>query len=107
MKANRLQEGWVRIDFQPEIHYGDQQIRRTAAAEDWELRMSQKIDVRFAQKFSLKMNVGELAIITATPDNDGTLGDGFFCHEDRGLKKQRVLIVRIVDSGQNLANFSR
>lgn len=101
MKANRLQEGWVRIDFQPEIHHGEQQPRPTAAQEEWVLRMSQKIDVRYAEKFSLKMNVGELAIITATPDNDGTLGSGFFCHEDRGLKKQRVLIVRVVDAGHN------
>ena len=106
MKANRLQEGWVRIDFQPEIHYGDQQLRRTAAADDWELRMSQKIDVRYAQRFSLKMNVGELAIITATSENEGSLGQGFFCHEDRGLKRQRILIVRIVDNGQSAANFA-
>lgn len=101
MKANRLQEGWVRIDFQPEIHHGEQQPRRSATAEEWTLRMSQKIDARYAQKFSLKMNVGELAIITATSENEGTLGNGFFCHEDAGLKKQRVLIVRVVDSGQN------
>lgn len=105
MKANRLQEGWVRIDFQPEIHYGDQQLRRTASADDWELRLSQKIDVRYAQRFSLKMNVGELAIITATSENEGSLGEGFFCHEDRGLKRQRILIVRIVDSGQSAASF--
>lgn len=107
MKANRLQEGWVRIDFQPEIHYGDQQLRRTAAADDWELRLSQKIDVRYAQRFSLKMNVGELAIITATSENEGSLGEGFFCHEDRGLKRQRILIVRIVDSGQSPASFAK
>ena len=99
MKANRWQEGWVRVDFQPEIHHGDQQVRHSAAAEGMELRLSQKIDVRYAQRFSLKMNVGELALITSVPTHEGTLGEGFFCYEDRGLKKQRVLIVRIVDPG--------
>jgi hypothetical protein len=107
MKANRLQEGWIRVDFQPEIHHGDQQVRHSAAADGLELRLSQKIDVRYAQRFSLKMNVGELALITSMSDNEGTLGEGFFCHEDRGLKKQRVLIVRIVDSGQQASTFAK
>ena len=107
MKANRLQEGWVKIDFQPEVHHGNKQLRRTAATDGLELRMSQEIDVRYAQRFSLKMNVGELAIITATPDHEGSLGEGFFCHDDRGLKKQRVLVVRIVDSGRHSSNFTK
>jgi hypothetical protein len=101
MKASKLQEGWIRIDFQPEIHHGEQKMRHTANADEWGLRMCQKIDVRQAQRFSLKMNVGELAILTATPHQEGTLGDRFFCHDDQGLKKQRVLVVRIVDSTQH------
>jgi len=107
MKANRLQEGWVRIDFQPEIHYGEKQMRRAAAEEEWELRLSQQMDIRFAQRFSLKMNVGEMVMITATTEDEGSLGDRFFCHQDRGLKKQRILIIRVVDSGQSAASLAR
>ncbi len=100
MKAHRLQEGWVRVDFQPEIHHGDKRLRHTPLEEGWTTRAGQNIDVRHSQKFSVTMNLGELALITATSNDEGTLGDRFFCHEDRGYKKQRVLIVRIVDSGQ-------
>lgn len=106
MKASRLQEGWVRIDFQPEIHHGEHQMRRTAADEEWSLRMSQKIDVRIAQRFSMTMNIGELALITASPNDEGTLGDRFFCREDQGMKKQRVLVVRIVDGGGSKGQFA-
>ena len=101
MKAIRLQEGWVRVDFLPEIHHGEKLMRPTPTEEgQWSYRGGQNIDARHAQRFSLTMNVGELALITSASDLDGTLGDRFFCYEDRGTRKQRVLIVRIVDSGQ-------
>ena len=45
------------------------------------------------------MNVGEMAIITAAPDQLETMGDLFFCRDDHGIKKQRVLIVRVADAG--------
>ncbi len=107
MKASRLQEGWVRIDFQPEIHHGEKKMRRVAADDDFSLKMSQQVDVRVAQRFSLTMNVGERALITSAPDSEGTLGDSFFCHDDDGMKKQRVLIVRVVASGQPSATFAK
>ncbi|WP_397568511.1 hypothetical protein [Schlesneria sp. T3-172] len=107
MKANRLQEGWIRIDFQPEIHHGENQLRRTAAGEAWSLKMSQKIDVRVAQRFSMTLNVGELALITAIPHEEGTLGDRFFCRDDQGTKKQRVLCIRVVEAGSPAAALAR
>lgn len=108
MKAHRLRDGWVRVDFQPEIHHGDSRLRQTTSEADasWALRGGQKIDVRNAQKFSLEMNVGELVLVTAMSDDELSLGDRFFCHEDRGLKKQRVLVVRVVGSGAPQAIFS-
>ena len=99
MKSVRLQDGWVRIDFQPEIHHGENRVRHTPTDEGWAYRSRQNIDARHAHQFNLTMNVGELAIITAAPDQPGTMGDLFFCRDDNGLKKQRVLIVRVADAG--------
>ena len=82
-------------------------MRRVAADDDWSLRMGQQVDVRVAQRFSLTMNVGERALITCTPDSEESLGNKFFCHDDDGMKKQRVLIVRVVDAGQQPAALSR
>src|SRR5262249_19937854 len=64
MKTNRLEEGWVRVDFQPEIHYGNSQMRYTPTDEGWAHRGGQNIDVRQSQRFSVTMNVGEMALIT-------------------------------------------
>ena len=99
MKSVRLQDGWVRIDFQPEIHHGENRVRHTPTDEGWAYRSRQNVDARHAHQFSLTMNVGEMAIITAAPDQPETMGDLFFCRDDRGIKKQRVLIVRVADAG--------
>lgn len=99
MKSVRLQDGWVRIDFQPEIHHGENRVRHTSTDEGWAYRSRQNIDARHGHQFSLTMNVGELAIITAAPDQPGTMGDLFFCRDDDGIKTQRVLIVRVADAG--------
>ena len=105
MKAHRLHDGWVRVDFQPEIHHGDSMMRATATEDGLSLRGGQNIDVRHSQRFSIDMNVGERALVTATSDDDATMGDRFFCRTDHGLKKQRVLVVRIVDSGQSQSKY--
>ena len=99
MKSARLQDGWVRIDFQPEIHHGENRVRHTPTDEGWAYRSRQNVDARHAHQFSLTMNVGELAIITAAPDQPESMGDLFFCRDDHGIKKQRVLIVRVADAG--------
>lgn len=99
MKSARLQDGWVRIDFQPEIHHGENRVRHTPTEEGWAYRSRQNVDARHAHQFSLTMNVGEMAIITAASDQPETMGDLFFCRDDHGIKKQRVLIVRVADAG--------
>lgn len=99
LKSARLQDGWVRIDFQPEIHHGENRVRHTPTDEGWAFRSRQNVDARHAHQFSLTMNVGELALITAAPDQPESMGDLFFCRDDNGIKKQRVLIVRVADAG--------
>ena len=99
MKSERLQEGWVRIDFQPEIHHGEHRVRHTPTDEGWAYRSRQNVDAKHAHQFSLTMNVGEVAIITAAPDQPESMGQFFFCRDDNGIPKQRVLIVRVADAG--------
>ena len=100
MKAYRLRDGWLRVDFQPEIHHGETMARPIAGESEWVLRGGQNIDVRHSQRFSIEMNVGERALVTSTSDDTATMGDRFFCRMDQGQKKQRVLVVQIVDSGK-------
>lgn len=111
LKSARLRDGWVRIDFQPEIHHGELRARYTPTDESltstgfsgpggWAYQSRQKVDARRAQQFSLTMNVGEIAIITASPDHADSLGARFFRRDDDGGMKQRLLIVRVADGGQ-------
>jgi hypothetical protein len=105
MKSVRLSDGWVRIDFLPEIHHGDLRLRHTPTDEGWVNRNRQKVDARHAQKFSLTMNVGEMVIITAAPDQSDSMGERFFCRDDNGTKLQRLLIVRVADAGRSPDSF--
>lgn len=106
MKAHRLQDGWVRVDFQPEIHHGDRRLRHDAAHANWAYRAGQDIDKLLDHRFSATMNVGEMIMITSTTGNDASLGDRFFCQEAGGAnsqlnhKLQKVLFVRVVNTGQ-------
>lgn len=99
MKSERLQDGWVRVDFQPEIHHGENRVRHTPTDEGWAYRSRQNVDAKHAHQFSLTMNVGEMAIITAAPDQPESMGHIFFCRDDNGIQRQRVLIVRVADAG--------
>jgi hypothetical protein len=101
LKSARLRDGWVRIDFQPEIHHGEFRVRHTPTDEGWVYQNRQNVDVRHAQQFSLTMNVGEIAIITAAPDHPDSMGDRFFRRDGDTGKKQRLLIVRIADGGKS------
>ncbi|WP_029247782.1 hypothetical protein [Schlesneria paludicola] len=99
VRATRLQEGWVRVDFQPEIHHGEPGMMRYAALErEFGYRGGQNIDVRHALKFSVNMNLGNLTLISCTSDDQDTVGDCFFGYTEQSTKKQRVLVVRAVDS---------
>src|SRR5207237_1221486 len=55
LKPVRQQDGWVRLDFTPEIHHGDARMRPTPNEEGWALRGGQKVDVRSALKFSVTL----------------------------------------------------
>lgn len=101
LKSARLRDGWIRIDFQPEIHYGEMRVRHTPTNDGWAYQNRQKVDVRQAQQFSLTMNVGEIAIITAAEECPETMGDLFFHRDDEGTRKQRLLIVRVADGGKS------
>ena len=98
VKAYRLQEGWVRVDFQPEIHHGDPGVHITATEQGFAHRGGQNIDVRHTLRFSVNMNVGNLALISCTTDDEDTVGDCFFAYTDQTTRKQRVLVVRVADA---------
>ncbi|HUE14822.1 MAG TPA: hypothetical protein VMR25_11705 [Planctomycetaceae bacterium] len=100
LTALRLQDGWAKLEFVPEIHHGLDRLRPMVSDGRWQPRESQEIDT-LPQRFSLKLHVGEMAIITAAPGNPRSYGHHAFVRDDSANGPlQRVLVVR-------LSNMSR
>ena len=96
--ARCVQNGWVQVDFLPEIHHGEQAMRYEAADVGYTMRASQKIEPLFGQRFSVNLNVGEMAVMTCNSDDPKSAGRHFFVRtNDDGVEVQRLLVVRLAD----------
>jgi len=97
----RLQDGWVRIEFIPEIHHGDMVMRRVPAERDsqlnWQLTPSQLVDPLFGQRFTVELNLGEMVVLSADGDDPHSVGHHFFRGGTSDSKLQRLWIVRLAD----------
>ncbi|MBN73466.1 MAG: hypothetical protein CME32_29785 [Gimesia sp.] len=98
VKAHKMQDGWARLEFTPEVHYGAQQLRRTATNIGWQLENRQNTSPLYNQKFEVTLNVGEMAIITATDDVPAnSAGRLFFRGEGSKEDIQKILVVRLAN----------
>ncbi len=94
---HRLQDGWVRVEFVPEIHHGENKMRHHAGQQQFELLPSQIVDPLFDQRFSVDLNIGELVVLSAEGNNPESVGHHFFRGGTTENKLQRLLIVRVAD----------
>ena len=97
IKAKSLQKGWATLEFLPEIHHGQRRYRPMSSEAGWSGGTSQKIHRLYSQRFSVTLNVGDMAVISADNLMPGSLGGHFFMAGDQGDQVQRVLIVRLTD----------
>jgi hypothetical protein len=95
VKAERDQDGWARIEFLPEIHHGEYRLRRVPGGVGFQLRTSQDVYPLYSQRFSLMLNVGEMAVITTDGENSASVGGHFFLGDGANARVQRVLVVRL------------
>jgi len=101
IKPVRVQDGWVRLEFTPEIHHGEGRMRPTPTNAGWELRGGQNTDARHALKFDVMLNNGEMAVISGDALHANSFGQRCFCQTAEGRRTQRVLIIRLADAGQS------
>jgi hypothetical protein len=100
LTALRLQDGWAKLEFAPEIHHGVERVRPMVVNGDWQQKESQEVDT-LPQRFSLKLHVGEIAVMTAAPASPRSFGHHAFIRENAEKGSvQRLLVVR-------LSNMSR
>jgi hypothetical protein len=99
LTARRLQDGWVQLDFLPQVHHGDHYLRPTAGTEDWQFDQGQRVDTFHPQRFTLPLNEGEIAIVTVEDSTRESLGELFFRERSSAATIQRLLLVRLCDAG--------
>ena len=97
VSVEREQDGWVTLNFLPEIHHGKQWLRPVATEFDWTSRNSQAVLPLYDQRFSLSLNIGEMALITSDGNDAQKSGHAFFRSIDASGQMQRLLVVRIAN----------
>lgn len=88
VRAFRLQEGWIRLEFVPQVHHGEDKLRYAVGDADWRFQNGQQTETFYLQRFEVELGNGEMAILTAEDDSPGTLGQLFF-RGPAGLKRPR------------------
>ena len=95
--ATRLQDGWIRLEFQPEIHHDSHRLRVTATEQSWQNRTRQLIEPMYDMRFSIDLSLGEMVLITSRADLPDSFGHLFFVGPDEDAHLQRMLVVRLTD----------
>lgn len=95
VSVRREQPGWARLEFVPEIHHGAEQLRPAATTDQWELKSQANIEKLYAQRFTLLLNTGDMALVTGRVDLPDTAGHRFFAGPEGQDGVQRMLIVRL------------
>jgi hypothetical protein len=79
IRAFRIQDGWVKLEFTPQISHGDDQLRFAVGEEmRWQQQSGQLTETFRAQRFTIELKAGDMAIITAEDDSPASLGQLFF-----------------------------
>jgi hypothetical protein len=107
IESETLEKGWVKLHFIPEIHYGTQATRRVATDSGWQFTNSQKIETVYSQQFSLTLNKGDVALLTATKPSPGKLGHAMFIGDGNDDQIQRMVVIRLADIRPARAKLTR
>lgn len=101
--ATSKQEGWATLEFLPEVHYGAVGMRTAAGDAGWKQTYGQAIHKLYDQRFELTLSEGETAVVTALGDDPDRAGRLFFRTTADGVPVQRMLVVRLVRTGEKPA----
>ncbi len=78
VRAVRIQDGWARLEVEPQMHHGDDHLRPAVGEEGWRFKNGQQTEPFYLQRFDVKLGTGDMAIVTAEDDAPGTMGQVFF-----------------------------
>lgn len=93
--AQKLQDGWATLEFQPEIRHGQYGWRPMFLEDGLSGRTSQIVHPLFTHGFSVSLNQGEMVVISADSKNPDSLASQFFQAPGEASQMQRLLVVRL------------
>jgi len=95
VKARPQPDGQVRLNFVPELQYGEYGPRFTGQQHALRIETSRPHRVFDELAFSATFAAGEMLVISSLPNRPGSLGNGFFAREYGGQKEQKLLVIRL------------
>ena len=96
VQADKIEEGWAKLEIVPEIHHGELINRPVAGEREWQMRTSQAVEPLYQLKFHVELNRGEMAVVGLNDKSKSSIGRLLFRNQiDSTL--QRVLMIRLAD----------
>ncbi|MEX0718606.1 MAG: hypothetical protein WD066_18580 [Planctomycetaceae bacterium] len=105
--AERVQDGWVRLEFSPEVHHGELKTRHVAGNGGFVLKSTQEVAPFPVQRFAVTLNLGEMVVLSADPDRPDSLGRHFFIGAGEDEPLQRLIVIRLADMKRTDPIYSR
>lgn len=95
MKAVEYGDGWVVIQFLPQIHHGAVSRRLSVAQGAEQLQVRQNIRPLYEQQFELKLHTHETVVIGYLAQDDWTAGRLLFQSDTLSSKTERLLALQL------------
>ena len=105
--ARRLEDGWVKLEFMPQVRHGVPQPVFTPGDGSWQFNYAQGVEEFPQQAFHLTLSLGEMAVLSAEDLTEGStdntkissLGKLFFLGPEPRPTVQRLLVIRLANMG--------
>jgi hypothetical protein len=91
-------DGRVRVELVPEVHYGDNRLRRVIAPGMVRLESGKRKRVFDEMAIQCALAPGNMLVLSTLPSRAGSLGYRFFTQDANGQREQKLLIVRLAQT---------
>ena len=96
IRADKLEDGWARLEVVPEIHHGEVLNRPVAGEREWLMQNSQAVEPLYQLKFHVELNRGEMAVVGLNSPAKSPVGRMLFRNQIEGAL-ERVVLIRLAD----------
>ena len=98
VSAEKIQDGWLRLKFLPEVHHGAHKNRPTVGENGLQFKSTQLIEPLYDYQFEVTLNPGEIAIVGRNGNAEERPGYQFFSFESENGPMQKLITVRFLET---------